>query len=49
MKKQFTCTNYLIILGKKDFQERTPKYPNANVWAYPEATFWAEIFLPSPI
>ena len=35
MKRRLTCTNYFIILEKKDFQESTPKNPNANVWARP--------------
>ena len=39
MKRELTCTNYFIILGKRFLREHTKK-PNANVQARPDVTFW---------
>ena len=41
MKRKLTCTNYFIILEKKDFQILHTKNPNAYVQARPDVTFWA--------
>ena len=31
----------ISLYWKKDFQDSTPKNPNANVQAFPDVTFWA--------
>ena len=44
---------YLYLLfhytGEKRFSRELTKNPNANVWAHPEATFWAVIYLPHQV
>ena len=40
MKRNLTCTNFIIIL-EKDFQKKTPKIPNTNALARRELIFSA--------
>ena len=44
MKREITCSNYFIVLEKREHA----KNPKSNVWVCPDVTFWAVGYHPPP-